>query len=137
MVPNQASESHKRFIWRRLRDKKRYFPLFGRTYLVPRGHSAGRKENPRVTTFSSALNRRDLGNPLSPLASLIRLRIAVNARSAHTVSSGCATGEAMFRPSDPKGEHETCTGFSVADNFASHPVTFSAITRDLSRFSNS
>ncbi len=27
LVPNQASESHKRFIWRRLRDKKRYPPL--------------------------------------------------------------------------------------------------------------
>ncbi len=26
LVPNQASESNKRFIWRRLRDKKRYFP---------------------------------------------------------------------------------------------------------------
>src|SRR6267154_4060954 len=32
---NQASESHKRFIWRRLRDKKRYFPPLSCTYLVP------------------------------------------------------------------------------------------------------
>src|SRR5882762_8481138 len=35
LVPNQASESHKRFIWRRLRDKKRYFPPLSCTYLVP------------------------------------------------------------------------------------------------------
>jgi hypothetical protein len=27
LVPNQVLKSHKRFIWRRLRDEKRYFPL--------------------------------------------------------------------------------------------------------------
>jgi len=33
--PEQASESHKRFIWRRLRDKKRYFPLLVVPNCVP------------------------------------------------------------------------------------------------------
>jgi len=36
LVPNQASESHKRFIWRRLRDKKHYFPPLSCTLVVPR-----------------------------------------------------------------------------------------------------
>src|SRR5207253_7222890 len=26
VVPNQTTESHKRFVWRRLRDTSRYFP---------------------------------------------------------------------------------------------------------------
>jgi hypothetical protein len=42
LVPNQVFTSHKRFNWRRLRDKKRYFPfLVVRNLYVEFMHSAG------------------------------------------------------------------------------------------------
>jgi hypothetical protein len=42
LVPNQTSESHKRFIWRRLQDIRRYFPLLvARSLHVEAGASNG------------------------------------------------------------------------------------------------